>query len=582
MPSAKTAKASASSSETSDDDPTHPTPPHPPHPPSPPPPPAESPRAHPATSAHPSALPLGRTIVAPPGAPVSNGSAASSGHGPSQSVLESKIRELRHALIGAQLSSSFSDRLGGSRNRRGFGGRLHSGYDLRRGSADAELEYDRADTLAMSRAVHRFSGVARGMIERWVDLVVGTGLTPRGTNPAAREAVKQFEAWSLRDADIRGQTTFGGLQRLVARDLAIAGDILAIRTIADGRQSVQLVEAERITDPGGKGTAANDPSISDGVQMNEWGRPVIYHVASYGAGGSWVRTQTMPVDARHSSLIAHRTRVSQTRGEPMLQAVLKRIGMQEDSYDAVAAAINLAAMLAIFITAENAASKASMVQTGTQRSQTAGGPPLTQSLMNVEPATILTIESGEMVQTVTGAQPSTGFDVFDRIISNIVAVNLGAPVEVLLMDNSKANFSVSKSAELQAQSGVKPVRDQIRCDLCIPTYEWFAADRVSRGLLPDDPAIFEVEWDAPARLSTDPVKQTFADQMAIENNIVTREEVIRSRGGDPDAVAEKTRRRGRARPRTRHQPAHDARREADGPVGRGIVRQRTFRRAGPD
>jgi capsid protein len=118
------------------------------------------------------------------------------------------------------------------------------------------------------------------------------------------------------------------------------------------------------------------------------------------------------------------------------------------------------------------------------------------------------------------------------------AATVGVPVEVLVADYRQANFSVSRMAEMHAENAVRPWRNLFRERFLIPIYRWRLARLVADGRLPasDLEAALAVKWPAPPRQFIDPTKEVPALREMIEQNLITKREVVERYGGDWEQI----------------------------------------------
>lgn len=423
--------------------------------------------------------------------------------------------------------------------------RLHSVYQRIVGSADSVLDIDREKLVGFSRQLYDNSVPFRAFTERFVDLVIGTGLNPKGNTEEAKRALALFRRWCNRKqrCDHRKRLNFWQMQRQAMREIIIAGDIPSVKT-KDG--ALQLIEAEQVRNPYGQtlddGKTVDMERLRDGVEVDEYDRIVRVWFSEYGRWGGALDYRVRAIPAEQVLFMAYRTRISQTRGVPMWAPALERFAMFEDYLDATGVSANLAARLALIIkTMQGTSHKDLTAAMG--GSSTKGGDrssrPGEANLLSIDTGSIFHLKPGEDVQTVQGAQPTAAFESYSRAILNMLAAMAGAPLEVLMLDNSRVNYSTSRMAEYQARNSAAPFREIMVADFLDPTYEWWRARSIMEGVLDDNPlhSSDHIQWNAPARWSIDPGREYEAEHKAVTYNFKTREQVIREFDqDDPDSV----------------------------------------------
>lgn len=425
--------------------------------------------------------------------------------------------------------------------------RLHSSYTRTIGSADSVLDLDREKLVTFSRQMHDNSVPFRTFTDRFIDLVLGTGLTPRGTTDEAKHAVELFNEW-CEVCDDRGHMDFGEMQRMGLREVLVAGDCPIVKT---SHGCLQYLETEQLRDPYGStasdGSAIDLDMVHDGVEVDGRGRIVRFWVSDYSKFGGYIAPEVRAIDAKYVLFPAYRTRSTQTHGVPLWAPALERFAMYEDYLDAVGVSANLAARLALLIKTQSGNSQnhfATAMGGTTSKSQTGSSVPGEANLLSLATGSIMHLRPGEDVETVQGAQPTTAFDSYSRAILGMLAAMAGAPIEVIMLDLTRMNYSTSRMAEYMARNGAAPFRKIIRRGLCHPAYTWWRARMILEGKLPDTPlnSVRHVHWDEPKRWSVDPGKEYEAENKAVEYNFKTREQVIRELGGEQSQVYQ-----GRAR-----------------------------------
>ena len=229
-----------------------------------------------------------------------------------------------------------------------------------RSSADSELLSDMNMLVARSRDLDRNNGVAAGAFQTMSDNTVGFGLrlSPWPDYRMLGKDDQWAQDWSLNvqalwrswaettQADVTGRMNFGTMTQLVYRGILQNGEALALplwikRPSTRWATCLQLVDSDRLSNPGNM-----TPTICmrGGVQMNEWGRPVAYHIrklstwpsmfmpAIGGIAGEWECIPSTTDWGRKRVIhIYQQDRVDQTRGKPVLAPVIEQFRML-DSY----------------------------------------------------------------------------------------------------------------------------------------------------------------------------------------------------------------------------------------------------------
>jgi len=426
------------------------------------------------------------------------------------------------------------------------------------GSSDNTLGRDRDKILRFSRNLYMASGVYRGFVRAVVDLVVGTGLVPigKGRNSPADRLVEKFMEWADAQCDARGMEDFGGFQRLILSALLVDGDIGGALASTGSLDAVQVVESDLIITPPGarfggsfRGGAKakpvnqtpNQPTIVDGVELGDFGRPVAYHVAEWDQTGSSVKLAAPTrVPADQMFFLTLRDRASQTRGLPHLVSCLDVLSGIDEMKDAVEVATKVHAHLGVVVKTKTSGQMRSLVESGSETTTNSDGSTRTTNLQRQEPGTFWYLEPDEDIATVQGSQPTGTFDGFCKMLLRLGCGGGGMPVEIAMGDFSDANFSVARMAELYAQNTAAPIRRMIQQRVCCRVFNWWVSRAVLRGEVVASEALaaMDVQWRAPKREWMDPAVEIKAAIDSINANLSTYQDECAKRGIDWEETAQ--------------------------------------------
>jgi capsid protein len=103
---------------------------------------------------------------------------------------------------------------------------------------------------------------------------------------------------------------------------------------------------------------------------------------------------------------------------------------------------------------------------------------------------------------------------------------------VVFLDLSRANFSVSRMAALQALNTARPQRDYFNTLFNQPLFEWWVSGAILDGRLKlrDEPATYDVNWLPPKWDMIDPKVEAETAKLMIEQNLLTYQEFHQARG----------------------------------------------------
>lgn len=152
------------------------------------------------------------------------------------------------------------------------------------------------------------------------------------------------------------------------------------------------------------------------------------------------------------------------------------------------------------------------------------------------PGTILTTSQGTDLQYL---QPNTNFGdavPLGRLMLLCTAAGAGLPEFMLTSDASNSNYSSTMVAEGPAvklfQSEQKFFADEL-----LKLWRWVMREAIRMGELPDDfLEHYEVSWSFPQLVNRERTKERLADSRLVEDKILSRAEVARRDGVDPQLM----------------------------------------------
>lgn len=418
--------------------------------------------------------------------------------------------------------------------------RFHRSYRKHSGSGDLLILEDRVAMVALSRALYRNMMNLRALIDGATDLIVGRGLPLRALTKAARAPVREFNAWRDR-ADHRRLRCGMELDRMTCRDWLLVGDVARIYT---AKRTVQLIESERIVSPW-KQDIGLLGKIRGGIELHEEGYPEYFWIAPYTATGE-VSFDPEPVPARNVAFLASWDQISQTRGAPMIQAGYERLAVLADAQLAAGVANAIQAMYALVMKGAKPGVSGKLLAQASGAGLSSGAGEKLQEYwrLPMEPGTVLHAGASDEVKTIQPTQPSTGLAQYESLTMRLAAAALGFPLEPILFDFQKLSFSAGKLLAWFAKHKGDIYRCAYAQHVTLEDYQRFVLWRLLDGdtgwdLSDDGDGLFRVALVEPPDWVVDPSRQAQADRSNLEMNIDTEEDVIRRRGGDPEAVHER-------------------------------------------
>ncbi len=397
-------------------------------------------------------------------------------------------------------------------------------------SGEAHAEYDRPKLITQSRAFMRDNAIYKGMIERALSYIVGNGFTLQMTtkNKKYNDRIESLWKQRRRRPEKRQLLTGRKVERMICRELLTCGDHLIIKV--KGGQ-IQLVEAEQL--------AGKRSTAPDGIEKDDYGEPRTYYVATYGKRGRLKINEAKPYKPINVMFITDPERPSATRGVPPCQASFSMLHRINDVCDSEAIAWQILSHLAITITREAGAqagwdeSKPDPNKTGTD---TAGE--LATRLTELDYALIFHAKPGETVAGIERNIPGKNFSESLRTFLRLMGLPLGLPLELILLDWTKSNYSQSRAVLEQAFQTFLGWQFALEDEYYTPDLEWMIRYWISKGLVKERQDGANHEWIKPTFPWIDQLKEAQAYAAKIDRSFTTHAMVCKSLNVDRNDILE--------------------------------------------
>lgn len=434
-------------------------------------------------------------------------------------------------------------------------------YKTAKGDADADMLEDIQKNRERCRQLVRNNPLAAGAVNTNVTNVVGTGLklqsridanflnmTPEQADAWEKNTEREFRLWAESvECDLERTLDFYDIQDVCFRSCLESGDIFVLlpminRSGSPYQTRLQLIEADRVSNPYRE---IERPQFTCGVEKDENGAPLRYHILNHHPGSRGIRTKAtwIPIEAfgktsgrRNIIHLFAKKRPGQTRGVPYLAPVIEPLKQLGDYTEAEITAAVVSGLFSVFVktpTGEGITPNLPASENGAAEADE----------FQMSPGQMVDLMPGEDVTFADPARPNTAFDPFVMAVLRQIGVALEIPFEILIK-HFTASYSAARAAMLEAWRYFMNRRAWLAKNLCQPVYEAFMWEAVSAGRISapgffKDPAIrkayLEAQWLGPARGQIDELKEVKAAALRIQTGISTlKEETAQMTGGDFD------------------------------------------------
>ena len=342
--------------------------------------------------------------------------------------------------------------------------------------------------------------------------------------------------------DISGEYVWHDYEQHASRSQKLDGDCVVLGLDSG---ELQFFEAHEIQ------TRSKQENTFLGVTTGEFGRHEKYWIMQDPLLPMSQKEDSRPVDVRNSDGIRqlfhiyNSKRMNQTRGVTALAPIFSLAGMFEDIQFAKLVQQQVVSCFAVFreqavvanggLPTKNTDYGASSIETS------AAG---TRYIENIAPGMEIIGKPGEKLQGFSPNVPNAEYFTHVKLMLQMIGVNLGLPLCLVLMDGSETNFSGWRGAVDEARKGFKSNQRNLVNRLHKPVYQW----KLSQWIAEDSdlksaadklgPAFYRHKWNAPRWSYIDPVGDAQGDQLRLQNGLTSPRRLHAERGAEWEEVAD--------------------------------------------
>jgi capsid protein len=237
--------------------------------------------------------------------------------------------------------------------------------------------------------------------------------------------------------------------------------------------------------------------------------------------------------------------MNQTRGVTALAPIFSLAGMFEDIQFAKLVQQQVVSCFAVFreqavvngggLPTKNADYGAATIETS------ASG---TRYIENIAPGMEIIGKPGEKLQGFSPNVPNAEYFTHVKLMLQMIGVNLGLPLCLVLMDGSETNFSGWRGAVDEARKGFRANQRNLVNRLHKPVYrwklsQWIAEDSDLRAAAKElGSQFFAHKWNAPRWAYIDPVGDAQGDQLRLQNGLTSPRRLHAERGAEWEEVSD--------------------------------------------
>lgn len=405
-------------------------------------------------------------------------------------------------------------------------------------------ESDYYHGIEQARDMDRNDALMGTLADRRVDNIVqeGFSLDPKtGDSALDLEIWERWQEWSSDPelCDVACEFTWHEIERFALRDSGVSGDIVIAGTEGG---ALQIIEGFAIQ------TATRLDNTFLGVTRDRVGMRTHYHVReeldNFGGLGE---SHPIPVrneyGVRQVFHVYDPKRASGTRGVTLLHPVFPVAGMLEDINFAKMVQQQVVSCFAVFRKRSGGNGIPSAAPLGER------DPHSRRSIEEIlaegiQPGMLYDGEDGEDLVGFSPNVPNAEYFQQVKLLLQILGVNFGLPLCLVLMDGSETNFSGWRGAVDEARKGfIADQRNLVR-RLHTPVYQWW----LHRLSLEDGSiraasersgvSLYRHAWHAPRWSYIEPVADAEGDAKQLQNALTSPRRLHAARGKDWEEISE--------------------------------------------
>lgn len=414
-------------------------------------------------------------------------------------------------------------------------------------SANLALQLAGKSLREQSRYLDENHDLVTGLLDRLEERVVGAagiGVEPLPLTLAgdvhiefAAQIKSLWAEWSLRP-EASGELSRPQMERLVCRTWLRDGEALAQKlrgSIANYKHLNAVPFALELLEPDYLPLDYNVPAsgILQGIERDTWRRVRAYHLHKQhpgDMGGYFLdSSNTKRVEADRVIHIAHRKRIGQNRGLPLLHAVLIRLAEIKDYEESERVAARISAALAMYI------------KKGTPEDFNSKDAQDGQRSFPIAPGMVIdTLMPGEDIGMIESNRPNPFLEGFRN--GQLRAVAAGTRGGFSTIGRAyDGTYSAQRQELVETQLGYDLLQHEFIDYWCRPVYrDWLAMAIASRQLIvPADVdlrTVYGAVYQGPVMPWINPVHEANAWETLVKAGFADEAEVVRARGRNPQEL----------------------------------------------
>lgn len=422
-------------------------------------------------------------------------------------------------------------------------GRLNQGWNPSASPNEQQKRGERALIRARAQDLEHNSDIAGGILQAFERNVTGTGIMLQAKIPhnvlgnAAGEINQKIESlWKeyckAENIDITATQSLEEMADMIIRRYYVDGGICIVKVYVKGGDYPFKLQIRSVDELNTLVQPAEGKRIVEGVELDDFNRPVAYHFKKASDGYFLNPAETVRIPAKDVIFLYKKTDPRQVREVSQLVTALPRIKDANQFIEAVSIKERVLACMSVFI---KKGTPSGSVGRGVR---SGGGQEIDYSGVSLSPGMIGELNPGDEVQTVIPAGQASNTKEFITTLVRMIAAGLGLSYEAVSRDLSQVNYSSARQGLIEDRKLYKKLQKMIIDRVLRPVYLEFLETMYLTGKL-DLPGYAQDRskytahvWVPPGSTWIDPLKEANANKAALESNQDTLARICAERGED--------------------------------------------------
>ncbi|MDH5188731.1 MAG: phage portal protein, partial [Rhodospirillaceae bacterium] len=304
---------------------------------------------------------------------------------------------------------------------------------------------------------------------------------------ASAALMDSFSQWGKKDnCTVTGKVSWRMAQRLFIETVARDGEVLVRKVLGwkknKWRFALQFLDVE-LLDVNYNVTLASGNVVKMGVELDNWRRPVAYHLLTTGTGDDVYTYGSQKYQRIPAAEIIHEFLpewVLQTRGVPWVATGLLRLNMLSGYEEAelVASRAGASKFAAYERNDDEVPLQDASVMAGSTDTDEKG-----RFVQDMDAGMVEVVPDGYTLKLLDPQHPNAAYKDFVKACLRGISAGLGVSYHALANDLEGANYNSLREGKLQDQDAWLPLQDWMAEVFCEPVYnEWLKISLLAQAI----------------------------------------------------------------------------------------------------